>query len=136
MEHSLFLKSVSRRDTKGVFYAALGREQQMGGDVEGAERSYLAALRYAKDEETALNNLGVIYALRGDDRAALDLFLHLLRVASDHNVACRNIRALSARLQVSESEVRKCPRKGARAKEGSSPSSAGPNRAVTLGTPG
>jgi hypothetical protein len=123
-------------DAKGLFYAALGREQQTAGNLQGAERSYLAALRYAKDDDTALNNLGVIYALRGNDGAALDLFLRLLRVAPGHDAACRNISALSARVWVSPSELEKCATKDGRGSDGSSPASAGPLGVVTAGKPG
>lgn len=96
-------------DAKGLFHAALGRELQTAGDMEGAERNYTAALRYAKDDETALNNLGVIYALRGNDTAALDMFLRLLRAAPGNEAACRNGSIVSGRLGVTPDELETCP---------------------------
>lgn len=99
--------------SKGASYASLGLWLQKAGDVQGAEENYLAALRYSPNEETALNNLAVIYARRGNDRAALDLLLRVLRVAPHHDAACRNVSALSMRLGVSPSELRGCRRKGA-----------------------
>ena len=97
----------------GLFHASLGRELHTAGDLEGAERNYTVALRYARNDETALNNLGVIYALRGNDQAAFDLFVRLLRVAPGHDAACRNVRILSVRLDVRPVELKHCPRGGA-----------------------
>jgi tetratricopeptide (TPR) repeat protein len=108
-------------NVKGLFHAALGRELQTTGDLEGAERSYTAVLRYVRDDETALNNLGVIYALRRDDRTALDMFLRVLRVAPGHDAACRNARILSLRLAVTPGELQRCPKPNARTSQRSVP---------------
>src|SRR5262249_8851963 len=96
-------------EAKGRFLAALGRELHTAGDLEGAERTYTAALRYSWNDETALNNLGVIYALRGRDEAALDLFLRVLRVDPGNPLACRNITALSLRTGIKPRESYACP---------------------------
>ena len=96
-------------DAKGRFLASLGRELHTAGDLEGAERNYAAALRYSWNDETALNNLGVIYALRGNDKAALDLFLRVLRVDPGNSAACRNITALSQRSGIKPRESYACP---------------------------
>jgi len=104
---------------KGARYAWLGLWLQKVGDMEGAETNYLAALRYSQNEETALNNLAVIYARRGNDLGALDLFLRLLRVAPHHVTACRNASILSMRLGISPNELRECQRKSARANDSS-----------------
>jgi tetratricopeptide (TPR) repeat protein len=110
-------------DAKGRFYASLGRELHTADDLEGAERNYTAALRYARNDETALNNLGVIYALHGNDQAALDLFVRLLRVAPGDAAACRNVRIPSVRLGVRPVELKHCPREGARVSDRASPAS-------------
>src|SRR5262249_5144236 len=82
-------------DAKGRFLASLGRELHTAGDLEGAERNYAAALRYSRNDETALNNLGVIYALRGKDEAAVDLFLLGRRGDPGNSGACRSITDLA-----------------------------------------
>jgi tetratricopeptide (TPR) repeat protein len=121
-------------ETKGLFYAWLGYDLQTSGDLEGAERSYTTALRYAPDNTTALTNLGVMYALRGDDRAALDLFVRLLRVVPGYDAACRNVSILSVRLGVKPREMKECPGTGAAA-DRSSPASPEPRGPVALGKP-
>lgn len=104
-------------DAKGLFYSSLGRELLTSGDLEGAEQNYTAALRYSPDEETALNNLGVIYALRGDDQASLDMFLRLLRVAPGNDAACRNVSLPAARLGVKLGGQTNCPSESAHTSE-------------------
>jgi tetratricopeptide (TPR) repeat protein len=123
-------------DAKGTFYAALGRELHTGGDQQGAERNYIAALRYSPDDETALNNLGVIYARRGDDKAALDMFLRLLRATPGNDAACRNVRVISARLGVTPSELKECPRRDSSSSHGCSPASTASHRRDTIGAQG
>jgi len=97
-------------EAKGRFLASLGRELHTAGDLEGAERNYAAALRYSRNDEIALNNLGVIYALRGKDEAAVDLFLRVLRVDPGNSAACRNITALSLRTGTRPRESYTCPK--------------------------
>jgi protein O-mannosyl-transferase len=96
-------------DAKGRFLAALGRELHLAGHLEGAERSYAEALDYSGNDETALNNLGVIYALRGNNKGALDLFRRVLRVAPRDAAACHNLSVLSQRIGIRPRELDACP---------------------------
>ena len=107
-------------DTKAMFYVSLGLELQKKGDLAGAERSYRAALRHSQVNVTALNNLGVIYALRGEDRAALDSFLRVLRIFPGHDSACANAYVLSLRFRTVPPELERCL--GDATGEGPSPS--------------
>jgi Flp pilus assembly protein TadD len=96
-------------NNKAGFHAALGLLLQQQKDLRGAERNYRAALRFSEDNVVALNNLGVIYALRGDQRAALDLFVRVLRVIPGYATACLNARALATALGVTPPELGRCP---------------------------
>jgi protein O-mannosyl-transferase len=104
------LSHVPDANAKAVFYASLGVELQREGDVEGAERSYQAALKYSPSNVLALGRLGEIQALRGNDAAALDAFLRVLRISPGDEAACRNARVLSARSQIAPGELERCPR--------------------------
>jgi tetratricopeptide (TPR) repeat protein len=118
-------------DAKGKFYAWVGGELQTSGDLDGAEQHYTAALRYAPREEMALQNLGMIYVLRGNDRAALDMFVRLLRVAPGKDLACHNVRVLSARFGLSPPELNTCPQEKAPRSNGAlqaQPSPVAPSR--------
>jgi tetratricopeptide (TPR) repeat protein len=106
---------------KGRFLARLGRELQMAGDLEGAAQHYRAALLYAPTDETALNNLGMIYVRRGDDRAALDTFVRLLRATPKQPSTCHNVRVLAARVGMSPRELETCRKEGTLEADGAVP---------------
>ena len=93
---------------QSMFHASLGILLHREGDVAGAEANYREAVRHS-EYASALNNLGVISALRGDNAAAIDYFARTLRVAPGHPSACENIRALSQRARVSPKEAQSCP---------------------------
>jgi hypothetical protein len=106
---------------KGMFLAELARELQMSGDLEGAAQQYRAALQYAPTDEVALHQLGMIYLAQGDDRAALDMFVRLLRAAPGNEATCRDVGVLSARLGMSPLELESCPKDRMREANGAAP---------------
>jgi tetratricopeptide (TPR) repeat protein len=108
-ERAVALAPVQLPNAKSVFHASLGLLLQRGGDTAGAERNYLAALRYSGDNVLALNNLGVIAALRGNDAVALDYFRRALDVIPGHASTCENLRALVARGRAPLAKLQACP---------------------------
>ncbi len=93
---------------KAAFHARLGLWLQSEGDIEGAERHYREALSFSRDNFLARYNLGVIYASRGDRLAALESFLHVLRVIPGYQGACANGRRLAGILGVKPKELESC----------------------------
>jgi protein O-mannosyl-transferase len=113
IEQALALLPDRLANAKAVYHAALGLMMQQQGNLAGAEQHYRAALAFSEDNVLALNNLGVIYAMRGDARAALDSFLRVLRVLPEHRSACTNGRRLAAALRVESVELKRCWRSAA-----------------------
>ena len=112
LEQALALLPDRLANAKAVFHASLGLLLQQQGDLAGAEQHYSKALMFSEDNVLARNNLGVIYALRGDPRAALDSFLHLLRAVPGHQSACANARRLAAALGIEPVELKSCAPSG------------------------
>jgi protein O-mannosyl-transferase len=108
-ERALALAPAELPSARSMFHASLGILLQREGDQKGAEESYLSAIRHSENA-LALNNLGVIAGMRGDNAAALDYFRRAVRVEPGHSSACENLRALSARLGASLQDASGCPK--------------------------
>jgi protein O-mannosyl-transferase len=106
-ERALALAPAELPSARSMFHASLGILLQREGDEKAAEQNYLAAVRHS-EYALALNNLGVIAGMRGDNAAALSYFRRALRVDPAHSSACENLRALSARLNVPPGEAGAC----------------------------
>jgi len=109
LELALALLPDRLANAKAAFHTSLGLLLQQQGDLAGAERNYRVALSFSPDNILARNNLGVIYALRGDPRPALDSFLYALRAAPGLPSACANARSLATILEVTPRELESCP---------------------------
>ena len=109
-ERALALLPNRLANAKAVFHAALGLFLERHGDAAGAEGHYRAALGFSEDNVVARSNLGVIYTRRGELPAALDSFLHVLRVKPGDPSACLNARHLAASLGAAPRELDRCPK--------------------------
>jgi hypothetical protein len=87
---------------------AAGPRILAASDKFRAVRSDCAALLFSEDNVPARTELGVIQAARGELRAALDSFLHVLRVMPGFPPACERARRTSEVLGVRAKELETC----------------------------
>jgi tetratricopeptide (TPR) repeat protein len=82
------------------------------GDAEAAARYYRAAVALSPNHARAWNNLGAIYAKRGEFREALDAFLRSLDNDPHLPAACANGRRVAQILAITHASLDRCGRPG------------------------
>lgn len=99
---------MARTAARGRLALAQGLLLQRHGEVEHAEEQYRLATTLLPDNPDAWNNLGVVRALRGSTRQALDDFIRALQIMPGDAQACHNARRAASELGVTPQELSGC----------------------------
>ncbi|MBI4246421.1 MAG: tetratricopeptide repeat protein [Candidatus Rokubacteria bacterium] len=108
--HALFKRTIpdlrGRRRTRWFFTMAAAL--QANGDVDDAGRYYQEVIALDPNNEEVWNNLGAVYATRGETSRALEAFLRALEINPRYEAACENGRRAAQIVGVTPAVLEGC----------------------------
>ncbi len=90
VKNGTYLKNLSQRETKGLFYYNRGNTKCEGKDYGGANEDYLKAIEFYPKLPEAYNNIGIIKSDLRDNNKAIEYFSKALALYPKFGAAYMN----------------------------------------------